>query len=259
MRLLTKATRMASNRGICCLSSLGERWDFGQRQLDRPPSGISAAFQVCDQDAFLVKGNQIGLHPAYLLPFKFVTKMRFWSKATRLASIRHICCLSSLRPRRDFGQRQPDWPPSGISAAFQVWDQDAILVKGNQIGLQLAYLLPLVLSSKIGSRAEAAKSCFLRLVCCLWPWWVSLGPGQKQQNPASWGLFAAFDLGEFHWTLGRSSKILLPWACLLPLTLVNFIGHLAEAAKSCFLKLICCLWPFKQDKWAKPRRFTWFL
>ena len=46
MRLLTKATRMASNRGICCLSSLGERWDFGQRQLDRPPSGISAAFQA---------------------------------------------------------------------------------------------------------------------------------------------------------------------------------------------------------------------
>ena len=46
MRLLTKATRMASDRGICCLSSLGARWDFGQRQLDRPPSGISAAFQV---------------------------------------------------------------------------------------------------------------------------------------------------------------------------------------------------------------------
>jgi hypothetical protein len=37
-----------------------------------------------------------------------------------------------------------------------------------------------------------------------------LGPGQKQQNPASLSLSAAFDLGEFHWTLGRSSKILLP-------------------------------------------------
>ena len=46
MRLLTKATRMASNRGICCLSSVSARWDFGQRQLDWPPSGISAAFQV---------------------------------------------------------------------------------------------------------------------------------------------------------------------------------------------------------------------
>ena len=46
MRLLTKATRMASDRGICCLSSVSARWDFGQRQLDRPPSGISAAFQV---------------------------------------------------------------------------------------------------------------------------------------------------------------------------------------------------------------------
>ena len=46
MRLLTKATRMASDRGICCLSSVSARWDFGQRQLDRPPTDKSAAFQV---------------------------------------------------------------------------------------------------------------------------------------------------------------------------------------------------------------------
>ena len=37
----------------------------------------------------------------------------------------------------------------------------------------------------------------------------------------------------FHWVYGRSSKILLLEACLLPLTLVGFIGSLAEAAKSC--------------------------
>ena len=57
MRLLTKATRSASNRQICCLSSLDARWDFGQRQLDQPPTGKFAAFQVWDQNATLVKGN----------------------------------------------------------------------------------------------------------------------------------------------------------------------------------------------------------
>ena len=46
MRLLTKAIRLASDRGICCLSSLRPRCDFGQRQPDRPPTGKSAAFQV---------------------------------------------------------------------------------------------------------------------------------------------------------------------------------------------------------------------
>ena len=46
MRLLAKATRLVSNRQICCLSSLDARWDFGQRQLDQPPTGKSAAFQV---------------------------------------------------------------------------------------------------------------------------------------------------------------------------------------------------------------------
>ena len=45
------------------------------------------------EDAILAKGNQIGPQPAYLLLFKFETKMRFWSKATGSASIRHICCL----------------------------------------------------------------------------------------------------------------------------------------------------------------------
>ena len=93
MRLLTKATRMASNRGICCLSSLRPRCDFGQRQLDRPPTGISAAFDTFEQVWVFSKGNQIGLQPAYLLPLTHSSKFGFSAKATRSASIRQICCL----------------------------------------------------------------------------------------------------------------------------------------------------------------------
>ena len=99
----------------------------------------------------------------------YMKMMRLLTKATRMASDRGICCLSSVSARWDFGQRQLDWPPSGISAAFQVWDQDAILVKGNWIGLQPAYLLPLTHSSKIGSSAEATKMAPDRQNCCLWP------------------------------------------------------------------------------------------
>ena len=81
MRLLTKATRMASNRGICCLSSLGARWDLG-------------------------RGNWIDLQPGNLLPFRLETKMPFWSKATGLASSWHICCLWYFRARLGPGQKQ---------------------------------------------------------------------------------------------------------------------------------------------------------
>ena len=59
-------------------------------------------------------------------------------------------------------------------------------------------------------------------------------------------MLAAFDQSEFHWILGRSSKTLLPKACLLPLTKVSFIGFEAEAAKPCFQRHVCCLWL----KWA---------
>ena len=131
MRLLTKATRMASNRGICCLSSVSARWDFGQRQLDWPPSGISAAFQVWDQDAILVKGNWIGLQPAYLLPLTHSSKFGFSAKATRWASIRHICCLWHIRVSLGLQQRQPDGPPTGISAAFDTFGQDWVFSRGN--------------------------------------------------------------------------------------------------------------------------------
>jgi len=54
-------------------------------------------------------------------------------------------------------------------------------------------------------------------------------------------MFAAFDQSEFHWILGRSSKTLLPKACLLPLIKVSFIGSLTEAAKTCFQRHVCCL------------------
>ncbi len=73
-----------------------------------------------ENDATFGQGNQMGLRQGNLLPFKFETKMRFWSKATRWAPNRQFCCLSSLRPRCVFGQRQLDWSPTGISAAFQV-------------------------------------------------------------------------------------------------------------------------------------------
>ena len=66
-----------------------------------------------------------------------------------------------------------------------------------------------VLAGFIGTSAEAAKFCFR-------------------------GVFAAFDLGEFHRVFGRGSKNLLLEACLLPLILVSFIRSLAEAAKSGF-------------------------
>ena len=167
--------------------------------------------------------------------------MRFWSKATRLASNRGICCLSSLRPRRDYGQRQPDWPPAGISAAFQVWMQDGILDRGNWIDLQPGNLLPFKFETKMRFWSKATRLASSWHICCLWYFRARLGPGQKQQNPASLSLSAAFGTFEQDWVQGRSSKILLPEACLLPLTLVSFIGHLAEAAKSCFLELVCCL------------------
>ena len=131
MRLLTKATRMASDRGICCLSSVSARWDFGQRQLDRPPSGISAAFQVWDQDAILVKGNWIGLHPAYLLPLTHSIKIGSAAEATKMAPDRQICCLWHIRARLGFQQRQLDRPPSGISAAFDTFKQDWVFSRGN--------------------------------------------------------------------------------------------------------------------------------
>ena len=194
MRLLTKATRMASIRGICCLSSLGARWDFGQRQLDRPPTGISAAFQDWDQDAILAKGNQIGPQPAYLLLFKFETKMRFWSKATGSASIRHICCLWHIRASLGFQQRQPDGPPTGISAAFGTFDQDWVFSRGNQMGPQSANLLPLVHSSKFGVSAKATKMASNRHICCLWSFWASLVFLQRQPNRPPTDRIAAFDL-----------------------------------------------------------------
>ena len=121
MRLLTKATRMASDRGICCLSSVSARWDFGQRQLDWPPSGISAAFQVWDQDAILVKGNWIGLHPANLLPLTHSCKFGSSAEATRWASDRHICCLWHIRSRLGLQQRQLKWLPTDKIAAFDFW------------------------------------------------------------------------------------------------------------------------------------------
>ena len=60
----------------------------------------------------------------------------------------------------------------------------------------------------IGSKAVAAKSC-------------------------SWGAVVAFAPGGFHGIDGGGSKILLPEALLLPLTLVCFFGSKAVAAKSC--------------------------
>jgi len=54
---------------------------------------------------------------------------------------------------------------------------------------------------------------------------------QKQQNPASKGVFAAFDQSEFHWIRGGGSKNLLPKACLLPLIKMSFIEFEAGAAK----------------------------
>ena len=106
-----------------------------------------------------------------------------------------------------------------------------------------ACLLPLIKVSFIGFSAEAAKPCFQGHVCCLWPKWVSLDPWRRQQKPASKDMFAAFDQSELHWIRGGGSKNLLPKACLLPLTKASFIGFEAEAAKTCFQRHVCCLWP----------------
>ena len=218
MRLLTKATRMTSDMGIWCLSSLRPRCVFCQRQPDRPPTGISAAFQVWDQDAFLVKGNQMGLQPGNLLPFKSGCKMGFWAEATGLTSNQGICCLSSLSARWDFGQRQLDRPPTGESAAFQVWDQDAILVKGNQIGLHPAYLLPLAHSSKIGFSAKATGLASNRHICCLCSFWASLVLQQRQPKWLPTGISAAFGHFEQVWAFFRGNQIGLRQTKLLPLT-----------------------------------------
>ena len=54
-------------------------------------------------------------------------------------------------------------------------------------------------------------------------------------------MFAAFDQSEFHWILDGGSKTLLPKACLLPLIKMSFIEFEAGAAKTCFLRYVCCL------------------
>ena len=147
-----------------------------------------------ENDATFDQGNQNGLWQGNLLPFKCECKMGFWAEATGLASIRHICCFSSLRPRCDFGQRQLDWPPSGISAAFQVWMQDGILDRGNQMGLRPAYLLPLAHSSKFGFSAKATRLASDRHICCLWHIRSRLGLQQRQLKWLPTDKIAAFDL-----------------------------------------------------------------
>ena len=131
MRLLAKATRLVSNRQICCLSSLRPRYDFGQRQPDLPPTGKSAAFQVWMQDGILGRGNWIDLQPGNLLPFKCECKMGFWAEATGSASIRHICCLWHIRASLGLQQRQPNRPPTDKSAAFDTFGQDWVFSRGN--------------------------------------------------------------------------------------------------------------------------------
>ena len=167
MGFWAEATGSASIRHICCFSSLRPRCDFGQRQLDRPPSGISAAFDTFEQDWVFSRGNQMGLRPAYLLPLTHSGKFGFSAKATRWASNRHICCLWHIRARLGLQQRQPDGPPIGISAAFGTFEQVWGFSKGNQKGLQPAYLLPLVILSKFGLSSEATKSASDRQNCCL--------------------------------------------------------------------------------------------
>ena len=120
-----------------------------------------------ENDATFGQGNQIGLRQGNLLPFKFEIKMRFWSKATRWAPNWQFCCLSSLRPRCVFGQRQPDGPPTGNSAAFGLFEQDWSFFRGNQIGLRPAYLLLLVILSKFGPSSEATRLISNRQICCL--------------------------------------------------------------------------------------------
>ena len=147
-----------------------------------------------ENDATFDQGNQNGLWQGNLLPFKCECKMGFWAEATGLASIRHICCFSSLRPRCDFGQRQLDRPPSGISAAFDTFEQDWVFSKGNWIGLHPAYLLPLTHSSKIGSSTKATNMAPDRHICCLWHIQARLGLQQRQLKWHPTDKLAAFDL-----------------------------------------------------------------
>ena len=147
-----------------------------------------------ENDATFDQGNQNGLWQGNLLPFKCECKMGFWAEATGSASIRHICCFSSLRPRCDFGQRQLDRPPSGISAAFDTFEQDWVFSKGNWIGLHPAYLLPLIHSSKFGFSAKATGSASIRHICCLWHIQARLGLQQRQLKWLPTDKIAAFDL-----------------------------------------------------------------
>ena len=134
--------------------------------------------------------------------------LRVFGGSSKILLTRRVCCL---------------WP----------WSVSSGLWRRQQNPAYVAWLLPLGLVGFIGSSAEAAKSCLrgvsaafglgrfhrvfgggskiliLRRGCCLWTWRVSSGLRRRQQNPAS-------------------------EACLLPLTLVGFIGSSAEAAKSCF-------------------------
>ena len=112
----------------------------------------------------------------------------------------------------------------GEFAAFALGRFHGVIGRGSKILLSVALLLPLCLAGFIGSPAKAAKSCYPRGVCCLCAWGASWGHRQRQQKLASCGVYAAFALGGFHGLDGRSSKILLSVALLLPLRLGSFMG-----------------------------------
>ena len=62
-----KATKMASDGLFCCLSLMGARWGFRQRQLELLPTGYSAAFRSRASLNPFAKGNQSGSRQGKML------------------------------------------------------------------------------------------------------------------------------------------------------------------------------------------------
>ena len=107
--------------------------------------------------------------------------MGFSSKATKMAHDGLVCCLWLLVARWGFRQRQPEWLPTGSSAAFRSRTQDGRSAKGNQNGFRRALLLPFVLGHKMEAPPEATKTPSDMLFCCLCRRPNETVQGQRQQ------------------------------------------------------------------------------
>ena len=157
------------------------------------------------------------------MPCAHGNKMGFSSKATKMAHDGLVCCLWLLVARWGFRQRQPEWLPTGSSAAFRSRTQDGRSAKGNQNGFRRALLLPFVLGHKMEAPPEATKTPSDMLFCCLCHWPNETYQDQRQQPRLRRQDFAASAIDPMKPTKVKGSN------------------HASEAG-------FCCLSPLKTRK-----------